>query len=134
MVFVWALIIAVLQVTVLDDINLLVILAVFAGLKKGPLAGLLAGGVIGVLAGVFSSAPFTLNLALYMITGFMTGLVRSRMFYRETVFSECVFSFAGVIFFYSVFFILTGTPQPFIFYTAFFSAALSPLVFKVVEG
>jgi len=111
----------------------LVALVVFAGLKKGPFAGLLAGGAIGILSGMFSSAPFMFILALYMVTGFVTGLARSRMFYRETVFTECAFSFTGVIFFYAAFFILTGTPQPFIFYTAFFSAALSPLVFRIAE-
>jgi len=70
---------------------------------------------------------------LYAITGFIAGAARSRMFYRETPFSEFLFSFAGVILFYGLVFVLKGAPQPSLFYTAIFSAAFSPLIFRVIE-
>jgi hypothetical protein len=122
-----------LQFTVFGDINILAALVILAGLKKGIRQGLTAGCIIGSLAGIFSSYSFVFNVALYVILGLTAGAARSRMFYKETFFSEFLFCFAGVILFNGLVFILKGAPQPFIFYTAFFSAAVSPLVFRAVE-
>lgn len=133
MFFILALVAAFLQFTILRVVNFLVVLAVFSGIRKGPLAGLLMGSTIGVLAGIFSASSFMLNIILYAMVGFSAGVARSKMFYKETVFSEFMFSFAGTILFYGAFFILTDIPQPFIFYTGLLSAAFSPLIFRLAE-
>ncbi|MFH1853873.1 MAG: hypothetical protein ABH815_01010 [Candidatus Omnitrophota bacterium] len=133
MIFLLAVIFALLQITVARDINLLIVLVVFAGLRKGALWGLLIGGAIGILASIFSSRLFLTNVVLYAMIGFITGIARSRMFYKENAFSEIMFCFFGSMLFYSVYFILTGVPQPFILYTAFFSAVFSPLIFRIAE-
>jgi len=122
-----------LQFTVLGDINILAALVILAGLKKGIRQGLTAGCIIGSLVGIFSTYSFVFNVALYVILGLAAGSARSRMFYKETLFSEFLFCFAGIILFHGLIFMLKGAPQPFIFYTAFFSAVVSPLAFRAVE-
>jgi len=133
MFFIYVIVLTLLQATVLKDLNLLVLLAVFAGLRKGPVGGLLIGGVIGMVFGFFSAAEFTLLLALYSIVGFTSGMVRAHIYYKENIFMEFMFSFGGVMLFYLGYFILRGILPESIFSIALFSAALSPILFRIVE-
>jgi len=122
-----------LQATVLRDLNLLVVLAVFSGLRKGPIVGLLVGGAIGVFAGFFSGSAFGLDLALFGIVGFTSGVVKSFLYYKENVFMEFMFSFCGVALFYFLYFIFTSRLPASIFAIALFSAIVSPLIFRIAE-
>ena len=131
MFFILAILAALLQITVLRDLNLLVVLAVFSGLRKGPLAGLLIGISIGSLAEVFSSSAFGLNLGLYSMVGFVSGLIRSGVYYRETILTEFIFSFFGVLLFYFAYFILTNVVCASLFHIALFSAMLAPIIFRI---
>lgn len=133
MFFIWALIIGLLQMTVLREIDLLVVLAVFFGLRKGPLSGLLVGAAIGMLMEILSSSSFGLNIALYSMVGLASGIASSRIYYKKTFFLEMAFSFCGAILFYVAYFILTRTFSPSIFSIALFSALVSPAIFRMVE-
>ena len=90
MFFIWIIIIGLLQITVLRDLNLLVVLAIFVGLRKGPIRGLLTGGMIGIFSGILSSSAFSLNLLLYSVIGLTSGIVKSGMYWKENVFMEFV--------------------------------------------
>ena len=133
MFFVWVVVIVALQMTVLKDVNLLVVLAVFAGLRKGAALGLAIGAAIGMLAGFSSGAGFGLNAGLYAMVGLLSGIAKAHIFYKEDIFMEVIFSLFGVILFYGVYFILTKASYVPILSTALFSAALSPILFRVVE-
>ena len=133
MFFVWVLLLSILQMTLLRGVNLLAVLAVFAGLRKGAGSGLVIGLAIGIVGGLLSSSSFGLNIVLYGMVGLLSGLAKSRIFYKEDIFMEVVFSFCGVILFYSMYFILTKISQASILSTALFSAALSPVLFRIVE-
>jgi len=133
MFLVWVVLAGLLQVTVLYDLNLLVVLAVFAGLRKGPLLGLLIGSAIGAFAGIFSASALTLNLALYGLVGFASGLARARIYYKENIFMEIVFSFCGLTLFYILYFILTGRAPASVFYIAALSALVSPVLFRILD-
>ncbi len=133
MIFIWVVGAGLLQMTVLSDVNLLVVLAVFAGLRKGPVGGLLIGSAIGLFVEILSGSRFGLNLALYGVVGLLSGIATSRIFYRQKALMEFLFSFSGVLIFYLGYFILTRRTPPSIFAIALFSAALSPLVFRLVK-
>ncbi len=133
MVFVWVTGAGLLQMTVLRDVNLLVVLAVLVGLKKGPVFGFLLGALIGLFVEILSGSAFGLNLALYSIVGLLSGIARSQMFYRESALMEFLFSFSGVLVFYIGYFVLTKRTPPSIFATILFSAAVSPIVFRFVK-
>lgn len=133
MFFVWVIIAGILQITILRDLNLLAVLAVHSGLRKGPLAGLLIGCAIGIFAGILSISPFGLNLILYSMLGFVSGIARLRIYYKENIFMEFMFSFCGVVLFYLVYFILTGTARSSILPAVLFSTAVSPILFRIVE-
>ncbi len=133
MFFVWLVVIVVLQMIILKDANLLVVLAVFAGLRKGAVLGGVIGGAIGMLAGFFSGAGFGLNVGLYAMVGLLSGIAKAHIFHKEDIFMEVIFSFCGVVLFYGVYFILTKAVYVPVLSTALFSAALSPILFRVVE-
>lgn len=133
MFFVWAVVIVALQMTVLKGANLLVVLAVFAGLRKGATLGLAIGAAIGMFAGFSSGAGLGLNAGLYAMVGLLSGIAKAHIFYKEDIFMEVIFSFCGVMLFYGVYFILTKENYVPVLSTALFSAALSPILFRVVE-
>ncbi len=133
MFLICVILIGLLQVTILRDLNLLVVLAVFSGLRSGPIAGLLIGGAIGIFSGIFSSSSFALNLVIFSIVGFASGIVKSYIYYKENIFMEFMFSFCGVFLFYFLFFIFTKSYPASIFAIALFSAVISPALFRIVE-
>lgn len=133
MFFIWVVIMGLLQMTAFRDVNLLVVAAVFAGLRKGPLLGLLIGAAIGMFAEILSTSVFGFNTTLYGIVGLASGIAKSHIYYKENILMQIVFSFCGVLLFYFLYFILTETIHASIFFTAFFSAVVSPLVFRIVE-
>ena len=81
MFFVWVIIVGLLQATVLSDLNLLFVMAVFAGLKKGPYLGVLIGAAIGIFVGILSAASLGLVLMFYSIAGLISGIISSRFYY-----------------------------------------------------
>ena len=83
MFFVWVVIAGLLQATVLKGLDLLLVMAVFAGLRKGMLGGLLVGAGIGMFAGILSGASFGLILMLYAMTGLMAGIVKTHVYYAR---------------------------------------------------
>lgn len=83
MFFIWVILIGLLQATVLNGLNLLILFAVFAGLRKGPFGGLLIGCAIGTFSGILSASSFTFNLILYSMAGFASGLVSASLYYVE---------------------------------------------------
>ncbi len=122
-----------LQCTMLRDLNLLVVLAVFAGLRKGPIGGLLISSAIGIYAGILSASSFASNIILFGLIGLASGVAKIHIYYKENIFVDFVFSFCGVLLFYFAYFVfadVNGTP---IFTTALFSAAISPLLFRMIE-
>ncbi len=122
-----------LQATVLRDFNLLVVLAVVAGVRRGPLYGLLSGALIGFFSGIFSSFDFFLLAFIYGVVGLIAGAVKSKILYKEDFFMRLILSFFGLILFYAMYFFLTDTIRYSVFYTILFSSVLSPFLFKVVE-
>jgi len=134
MFFIWVIIAGLLQATLLKGLNLLAVLAVFSGLRKGPLTGLLTGGGIGIFVGVLSASGFGLSVALYSMLGLVSGVVKSHIYYKENIFMEFMFSFSGIVLFYFAYFILTGRIEASIFSIALFSALISPLLFRIVES
>jgi len=134
MLFVWIFIAGLLQMTVLDDVNLLVVLAIFAGLRKGPVLGALVSCAIGIFVEVLSGCAFGLNIALYSMIGLASGFARAHMSYKENIFMQFIFSFCGLALFYFLYFILSGVIRPSFFITILFSTAISPLVFKLADG
>jgi len=83
MFFVWVIIVGFLQVTVLNGLDILLVMAVFAGLKRGILGGLLVGIGIGMFAGILSGASFGLILVIYGMTGLMAGIVKTHVYYAR---------------------------------------------------
>ncbi|MFC1623937.1 hypothetical protein ACFL28_01270 [Candidatus Omnitrophota bacterium] len=134
MLFIWVIAAALLQVTVLRSFNLLVVLVVLLGLRKGPLGGLLIGGAIGIFAEIFSPSVFGSNVVLYSLLGLSPGILRSRIYYKENLFTEFMFTFCGVMLFYFAYFILNPGGDPSIISAALFSAFFSPLIFKISGG
>lgn len=132
MFFLWVLTAGLLQVTVLRDLNLLAVLAIFAGLRKGPVPGLLFGICIGMFNGILSVSPFGLGLFLYGAVGFLSGFIRARIFYKDNMLTQIVFSFCGLFLFYFAYFVLTDSIDRSILPTVLFSAVVSPVVFRVV--
>ena len=122
-----------LQCTMLRDLNLLVVLAVFAGLRKGPIGGLLISSAIGIYAGILSASSFTSNIILFGLIGFASGAAKVHIYYKENIFIDFVFSFCGVLLFYFAYFVFVGASGAPIFTTALFSAAASPLLFRMIE-
>jgi len=133
MFLICVILIGLLQVTILKDLNLLVVLAVFSGLRSGPIAGLLIGAAIGIFSGIFSSSSFALNLVIFSIVGFTSGIVKSYIYYKENIFMEFMFSFCGIFLFYFLYFIFTKRYPASIFAIALFSAVISPALFRIVE-
>lgn len=134
MFFIWVVIIGLLQITVLRDVNLLVLLAVFSGLRNGPIGGLLRGAAIGLFVEFLASSICGLNLILYSLVGFLCGIAKSNiLYYRESIFMDFVFSFCAGALFYFTYFILTNRVQEHIFCSIFFSAIVSPFVFRLVK-
>ena len=133
MLFILVIIIGLLQMNVLREVNLLVVLVVFFGLKKGAVTGLLIGAAIGMFSEILSSFPFCLNLMLYSIVGLASGIASSQIYYKENIFMEMLFSFCGLILFYSVYFILTITLQVSIFSTILLSTLVAPILFRIAE-
>lgn len=133
MFLIWIIIIGLLQITILQDINLLVVIACLSGVKYGHVKGLLTGMMIGAFAEILSGSTFGYHLVLFSLVGLVSGLVRSSISYKESIFTKILFSFFAVILFYLGCFILTGVFFAPMFSIALLSAAVSPLIFKVVK-
>ena len=134
MFFVWMFIFGLLEVTILNSLDLLLILVVFAGLRKGTAFAFLTGATAGTYAGIFSASTFALNIVLYSIIGLLCGLVKQRFcYYKENLWMQAGFCFCGVSLFYLLYFLMTKRTDPYIiFSTIIFSSAISPLVFRMV--
>lgn len=133
MVIGWVIVLTLLQVTVVRDLNLLLVLVILAGLRKGPAPGLLMGASIGILVSIFSSSSMGFNLAFYSASGLLAGLISLRVYYKRNLYTDFLFSYCGVMLFYFIYFILTGRFSPIIFSTAFCSAIFSPVLFRIIE-
>jgi hypothetical protein len=135
MFFIWIILAGILQVTVLNDFNLLVILTVFAGLRKGALKGLLIGAAAGMFAGILSASSFKMNVGLYGMVGFLSGFAKNSVyFYKENFFTDMIFALFGLSVFYASYFFLKGGFHVSALGTVIFSALISPVVFRVVRG
>jgi len=117
----------------LRDLNLLVVLAVFAGLRKGPIGGLFISSAIGIYAGILSYSSLAYNVILFGLIGFASGTAKIHIYYKENIFVDFVFSFCAIFLFYFAYFVFFGATRAPIFTTALFSAAVSPLLFKMIE-
>jgi hypothetical protein len=133
MLFIWIIISGLLQSAASLNINFLALFAIFAGLKKGPVWGLLTGIFIGGFAEIFSSSALGLNLLLYSGIGILSGMIKQKLYYKEGVAMEFLFSFFGVLFFYLAYFAFTKTIQTGVFFTIIFSSLISPLLFRIIE-
>ena len=133
MLFIWIIILGFLQSAASLNINFLALFAVFAGLRKGPLAGLFIGIFIGGLAEALSSSPPGLNLMLYSALGLLSGAIKQKLYYREDIAMEFLFSFFGMILFYAGYFAFTRTAQAGVLFTIIFSTLISPLLFMLID-
>jgi len=136
MFFILAIIIALLESTIFRGIDILPVLVIFRGLRKGPFVGLLTGAGIGLIAEVFSSGPLGIDLILYSITGLFSGILSDRFYYRKDLLSEMIFLFLGLGLFYFLSLIFIGRDiisyRPIII-TILFLAVFSPLAFRLIE-
>lgn len=133
MLFIWIIILGLLQSAAFVNINFLALFAIFAGLKKGPVWGLFTGMFIGAFAEILSSSVLGANLILYSGIGLAAGIVKQKMYYKEGAAMEILFSFFGTLVFYLAYFAFTKTIQAGVFFTIIFSSAVSPLLFRLVD-
>ncbi len=133
MLFIWIVLLGLLQSIASLNINFLALFAIFAGLKKGPMKGLLIGIFIGVLAEILSSSAAGLNLMLYSGIGLVSGIIKQEFYYKEGPLVEFLFSFFGVTLFYLAFSAFTKSVQTGVLFTIIFSAVVSPLLFAVMD-
>ena len=134
MLFIWIIILGLLQSVASININFLALFAIFSGLKKGPVWGLFIGMFIGALAEILSSSVLGANLILYSGIGIAAGIVRRKIYYKEGAAMEFLFSFFGMLFFYLAYFAFTKTIQTDVFFTIIFSSVVSPLLFRLVDN
>ena len=133
LLFIWIIILGLLQSAASLNINFLALFAIFAGLKKGPLWGLCIGIFIGVFAEVLSSSASGLNLMLYSGIGLFSVIIKQKIYYKEGIAMEFLFSFFGMLFFYLAYFAFTRTAQTGVLFTIILSSIISPLLFKLIE-
>jgi len=133
MLFIWIVILGLLQSVASLDINFLMLFAIFAGLKKGPVWGLFIGMFIGGFAEILPSSVSGLNLILYSGIGLGAGAIKQKIYYKEGAGMEFLFSFFGALFFYLAYFAFTKTVQTGVFFTVIFSALVSPLLFRITD-
>ncbi len=133
MLFVWIIILGLLQSVSSLSINFLALFAIFAGFKKGPLLGLVIGIFIGAFAEILSSQASGLNLILYSGISLLSGAIRQKIYYKEGFVLDFLFSFFGVLFFYSVYFIFTRKAQADVLFIIILSSLISPLLFRIIE-
>jgi len=133
MLFIWIVVLGLLQSTASLNINFLVLFAIFAGLKKGPLWGLCIGIFIGAFAEILSSQASSLNLMLYSGIGLLSGIIKQKIYFKEGVAMEFLFSFFGMLFFYLAYFAFTRTTQTGILFIIILSSLISPLLFRLIE-
>ncbi len=133
MLFIWIIISGLLQSAASLNINFFALFAIFAGLKKGPVWGLLIGIFIGGFAEIFSSSALGLNLILYSGIGLLSGIIKQKLYYKEGIVMEFLFSFFGMLFFYLAYFAFTKTIQTGVFFTIIFSSLISPLLFRMID-
>ncbi|MCX5692104.1 MAG: hypothetical protein NTX47_00220 [Candidatus Omnitrophica bacterium] len=131
--FIWIIILGLLQSAASLNINFLALFAIFAGLRKGPVRGLFIGMFIGVFAEILSSSVLGLNLILYSGIGLLAGIIKQRIYYKEGASMEFLFSFFGMLFFYFTYFVFTRTVQTGAFFTIIFSSLISPLLFRMID-
>jgi len=133
MMFVWIIILGLLQSAGSPNINFLALFAIFAGVRKGPLWGLFISIFIGVFAEILSSSAGGVNLILYSGIGLLSGLIKQRISYKEDLAMKFIFSFSGMLVFYLAYFAFTKTAQAGILFTIIFSSLASPLLFRLIE-
>ena len=133
LLFIWIIILGLLQSAASLNINFLALFAIFTGLKKGPLRGLCIGIFIGAFAEILSSQASGLNLMLYSGIGLLSGIIKQKIYYKEGLAMEFLFSFFGVLFFYLAYFAFTRTAQAGVLFTIIFSSLISPLLFRLIE-
>ncbi|MFH1478865.1 MAG: hypothetical protein ABIG92_03715 [Candidatus Omnitrophota bacterium] len=133
MFFIVMLIAAVLQFTILRYINVLIILAVFVGLREDMWKSLLYGMLIGLVADIFSITDFGLNMFLYGAISTICNFARKHIYYKENILMDMVFTFTGAALFYLLYFIFTRNLHVSIFCTALLSSVASPLIFRLCE-
>lgn len=133
MLFIWIIILGLLQSVAQLNINFLGLFAIFAGLKKGLAWGLVTGIFIGSFAEILSSSAPGLNLMLYSGIGLAAGIIKQKIYYKEGASMEFLFSFFGLFCFYFAYFAFTRTVQASVLFTIILSALVSPLLFRVVE-
>ena len=133
MLFIWIIILGLAQSAAPVNINFLGLLAIFAGLKKGPLWGLFRGIFIGVFSEILSSSSLGLNLGLYSGLGLAAGIIKQKVYYKEGVSMELVFSFFGMLCFYLAYFAFARAVQPGALFIVIFSSVISPLLFRIVD-
>jgi cell shape-determining protein MreD len=131
--FIWIIILGLLQSAASLNINFLALFAVFVGLRKGPLWGLFIGIFIGILAEILSSSALGLNLTLYSGIGLLSGIIGQKIYYKEGPVMEFLFSFFGILFFYLAYFVFTRTIQTGVLFTIILSSLVSPLLFRLIE-
>lgn len=133
MLFIWIIILGLLQSAGQLNINFLAIFAIFAGFKKGPILGLFIGMFIGAFAEILSSSVLGLNLILYSGIGLAAGIIKEKLYYKEGIVIEFLFSFFGILFFYLAHFTFTRSVQTSVFFTIIFSSLISPILFRLIE-
>jgi rod shape-determining protein MreD len=57
--------------------ELMLLLAVAAGLEAGPVYGALAGFITGMIADLFIPTPLGLSALVYSVTGYLTGVTKA---------------------------------------------------------
>jgi hypothetical protein len=65
--------------------------------------------------------------------GLLSGMIKQKLYYREGVAMEFLFSFFGMLFFYAGYFAFTRTFQAGAVFMIIFSGIISPLLFKIIE-
>ncbi len=133
MLFVWIIILGLLQSVAQLNINFLGLFAILAGLKKGPIWGLCIGIFIGSLSEVLSSSNQGLNLTLYSGLGLGAGLIKQKLYYKESSGQKIVFSFFGMLCFYMAHFAFTRTINTDVLFAIILSSIIAPLLFRIIE-
>lgn len=133
MLFIWIIILGLLQSVTSVDINFLALFAIFAGVKKGPFWGLFIGIFTGAFAEILSSSASGLNIMLYSGIGLVAGVIKEKIYYKEGALVDFLFSFFGMMIFYFLYSAFTKTAQTGVLFTIIFSSAVSPLLFRFID-
>ncbi len=90
--------------TIMDVVpNLMIIVIVMMGLKKGRTIGALSGIFVGVLNDIFAGQTFGISALIYMYIGYMAGSLSKKLYNENVIISAVIVCFANLLYNMSIY-------------------------------